>query len=597
MLRFLRNQSLYRKLVLFLNLLIIILLVPIFTLLRGVSVEAAGLNGQARVLDESVLIQAHFADLESEVLAGAKDVATADALVAAAANGDVQVLHTVVLIAAGSRDLDELIVFDTNGVPLTSLTSDSVGVSADEKALSGLGLLGIEVTGLVVRDDGFLLAATAPVRDLSGQIVGAILVGRQVNNDFLTELNFNRENVQISLVYEGQLIAAQSAAENEQSLDISALVKPESIASALNGQTIVEEDLVYDSNDVPYAIGYVPLVIAEKAVGSFVIQSSLKDIFSFRQQLGLTIAGSFLAVVLFAALLLSLFMRYAIVNPVAQLNTAVQAVGSGNLDAPLPTTSSGDEIGQLTISFRLMTNQLQQSIGELRRRNQVIETTGEISQRLTTILNTSELTTAVVQTLQEVFHYYHVQIYLLDKAKQALVMAGGTGDAGLAMLHKHHQIALGKGLVGQAADTKASVLVANVTKIETWLANPLLPETKSELAVPILVGETVLGVLDVQADQEDGLTVEDVALIESVAATVAFALQNARLYEQVQTRADHEAVVNQINQQILSASTMERVLEIAAQELGQSLGVRQTTVQLSGLSKANGRTQEKADAR
>jgi GAF domain-containing protein len=131
--------------------------------------------------------------------------------------------------------------------------------------------------------------------------------------------------------------------------------------------------------------------------------------------------------------------------------------------------------------------------------------------------------------------------------------------------------------------------VDDVSQIVTWISNPLLPNTKSELAVPIAVGDTVLGVLDVQHDEEHALGAEDVALLQSVSSAVAIALQNARLYRQAQQRADQESVVNQINQQLLSAPTVERVLEIAAQGLGKYLGVRRATVQLSRVANSNGR--------
>lgn len=233
--------------------------------------------------------------------------------------------------------------------------------------------------------------------------------------------------------------------------------------------------------------------------------------------------------------------------------------------------------------------QLQQAEALQRQRARVIEASYEINTKLATILEPQQLINEVITQIQALFHYNYVQLYLIDDSGENLVVAGGTGEAGRLLLSRRHQIPVGKGLVGEAAATNAYVLVDDVSQIGTWISNPLLPNTKSELAVPIAVGDTVLGVLDVQHDEESGLTAEDVALLQSVATAVAISLQNARLYEQVNKRAEQEAVVNQINQQILSAPTMERVLEIAAQELGQYLGVQRATVQLSRLSKENGR--------
>ncbi|MAT95689.1 MAG: hypothetical protein CL608_00865 [Anaerolineaceae bacterium] len=241
--------------------------------------------------------------------------------------------------------------------------------------------------------------------------------------------------------------------------------------------------------------------------------------------------------------------------------------------------------------------QLQQAEALQQQRAQVIEASYEINTKLATILEPQQLINEVINQIQALFNYNYVQLYLKDDSGENLVVAGGTGEAGQLLFSRKHQIPVGKGLVGQAAATNTYVLVDDVSQIGTWISNPLLPNTKSELAVPIAVGDTVLGVLDVQHDEEHALGEEDVALLQSVSSAVAIALQNARLYRQTQKRADQESVVNRINQQLLNAPSVERVLEIAAQELGQYLGVRRATVQLSRAAKENGRhSGEKSNA-
>jgi len=276
---------------------------------------------------------------------------------------------------------------------------------------------------------------------------------------------------------------------------------------------------------------------------------------------------------------------------IGALTQTTTAIAEGDLSRVAPVESE-DEIGVLAVSFNTMTSQLRSTLENLEQqvadRTRALETSTEVSRRLSTILDQSQLVREVVEQLRFTLGYYHAHIYLYDESKQNLLMAGGTGEAGRTMLARGHKIEKGRGLVGQAAESNQAVLIPDVTQAEGWLPNPLLPDTKAEVAVPISIGDEVIGVLDVQHNITHGLSNEDTDLIQSIANQVAVALLNAKAYEQAQEQAIREAQVSIISQRIQAATSIEDVLRIAVSELGQTLEAERADIELSMVKKSNG---------
>jgi GAF domain-containing protein len=232
-----------------------------------------------------------------------------------------------------------------------------------------------------------------------------------------------------------------------------------------------------------------------------------------------------------------------------------------------------------------MTEQLQELFGTLEQRvaerTKALTTSAEVTRRLAAVTDPRHLAIEVVEQLQSAFKYYHAHIYFVDETTGDLVMSGGTGEAGAALLARGHKVQKGRGLVGRAAETNAAVLVPDVSQAEGWLPNPLLPETRSEAAVPISLGNRVLGVLDVQESSVDGLKEEDVNLLQSIAGQVAISLQNARVLEEIRTKSELESMVNIIGQKIQRATSVEDTLQTAIRELGSALGASRVKASIS----------------
>lgn len=324
------------------------------------------------------------------------------------------------------------------------------------------------------------------------------------------------------------------------------------------------------------------LLIAEPiAVGSEVIGTV---VYAFDQgvlQAGLARAQTILTLSILIALIITsalvyVFMRNALA-PLSHLSEVAQQIGSGRLSTQV-NVEGYQEVASLATALDTMRSTLQASYSNLEQRvidrTKALSTSTEVSRRLSTILDEKQLISEVVNQVQGAFDYYHVHIYLMDSKQEKLIIAGGTGEAGKIMLNQGHAITVGKGLVGKAGESNSPVLVSNTTNDPDWLPNALLPDTKSEIAVPISVGTDVLGVLDVQQNTIYGLKREDVDLLQSIANQAAIALQNSRTLVSVQERANREQLITSINQKILSENSVESALQVAVREIGRALGTR-----------------------
>ena len=228
---------------------------------------------------------------------------------------------------------------------------------------------------------------------------------------------------------------------------------------------------------------------------------------------------------------------------------------------------------------------------ELDKRAQQLESVAEISSVSSRELDIQKMLESVVHLTQRRFGLYHAHVFVYSENTDTLdIRACGykegdehEGTHGTAKIPLTQE----QSLVARSARTKKAVIVNNVLLEPGWLPNPLLPDTASELAVPLVIGNQVLGVLDVQADHVNAFTDEDAAIYETLAAQVATALQNARSFTQAQKQAEREAMLNVINQKIQGATSVEAVLQIAARELGHALGAPMTVAQLSMKDKSS----------
>jgi tubulin-specific chaperone A len=202
---------------------------------------------------------------------------------------------------------------------------------------------------------------------------------------------------------------------------------------------------------------------------------------------------------------------------------------------------NGDVIGLIGMSRDVTERREMEAL--LAKRAGELETVAEVSTATSTILDTTILLQQVVDLTRERFGLYHAHIYLLNDAGDTLDLVAGAGEKGRKMVAKGWQIPFNReqSLVARVARNRQGEVSNDVTADANWFANPYLPDTKSEMAVPLLVGERVLGVLDVQSNEIGHFSEEDVRIQTTLAAQVAGAIEKARLFGQAQTALEETA--------------------------------------------------------
>ena len=200
------------------------------------------------------------------------------------------------------------------------------------------------------------------------------------------------------------------------------------------------------------------------------------------------------------------------------------------------------------------------------RQNQLLTAAAEIANAATSTLELNKLLVISAELIREKFGFYHVSVFLVEPDSNIAVLRASSGQANQLAVGEH-QLAIGsKSLIGTATATRQPVVVMDVTKDPAHLKNPLLPDTKAEAVIPLLIGELVYGALDVQSTIINAFSDWDVMILDTIADQLAIAVQNARLYTSIQ-------------QEVVERRRAEQGLQFAKEALETQVKVR--TAELS----------------
>jgi nitrate/nitrite-specific signal transduction histidine kinase len=443
--------------------------------------------------------------------------------------------------AEQSQQLEELFLVDLEGTVVVSSDVAQEGDSYDSAAYHSQGELGpyAQLPFGARGSEGAKTVVAIPVVTDDGEMLG-ILAGRagvDKLNAILgarTGLGGTGKCYVVDPKYDQLPIGEASTPGASEGDQQGSEVHSKGIDAAINGQLSgsgVYRD--YRGVDVVGAYTWMP----ELGV-ALLIEQDLSEAFSaIYANLALSVGIALGSVLL--AVGVSMGLTRSIAGPLEDLVEAATQIAAGDTERVAKVTRQ-DEVGVLARAFNSMTAQLRELINSLearveertralRRRAVQLETSARVSREITSILDIDDLLGRVVELIRDAFSYYQVHIFLIDARGEELLMRASTASGRNAI---HKLSAKGTSLNAEAARGGLPVLVSDVADDARYVPDERLPDVRSELVVPLRVGERVIGTLDVQSSQAGTFTGDDVLLMESLGDQIAIAIENARLYDQ-----------------------------------------------------------------
>lgn len=263
----------------------------------------------------------------------------------------------------------------------------------------------------------------------------------------------------------------------------------------------------------------------------------------------------FVLIICLAVALAAYLVFYSfVIHPIENISKAVNDIGVKADPSARLSIEGNDEFASLSQSINEMLAELEQRL-QLQRRVAQIRTASEISRTISAVLDQKELLQQVVNLIAERLDLYYVGVFLIDEKNENAALQAGTGEAGQKMLAANHKLAIGStSMIGRAIAARKSLIALDVGKEAVRFNNPLLQQTRSELAIPIISGEDTLGAMTVQSSQARAFDENDIVVLQGIADSLATALKNAALFQQVQTNLEE---IRSLHRQYLTKSWAE----------------------------------------
>ncbi len=478
-------------------------------------------------------------------------------------------------IASKGSVFEELFLLDASGRVLLSTDPSQIGALHDQQAYFVEGRGGGYVQPPSYSSDTAApsMVVSQPVRDYAGRVLG-VSVGR---------LNLSR----LESVMEEEAGLGQTG--ETYLVDTASLLVtvPRSGQELTLGQEL-DSDGVQRGLALATSVSGAETGWGQRVLGVYRWMPELQVVLLAEQEVSETLALTrgilasglaMLLVVAGVAATVALLVSGRITRPLVGLTITANRLATGDLSHEVPHTGRQDEIGTLARAFSQMSQQLrgliarleervaertrqwQEANFRLQRRAIQLEASGQVARAITSILNLDDLLAQVVNLICDRFGFYHAGIFLLDESGEWAVLRQATGDAGQRMLSRKHRLAVGgQSIVGWVTANRQPHVALDVGTDAVHFKNPDLPHTRSEMALPLIVADRLLGALDVQSIEEAAFDEEDVAILSLMADQVAVAIDNALKFSQEATILEATSPLYRASQHLSMATDFEAVL-------------------------------------
>jgi GAF domain-containing protein/HAMP domain-containing protein len=455
---------------------------------------------------------------------------------------DVADLFRAGLLNPAAALFDSVRLIDRNGNGLINVSVADTSFNRSDETLSA-AYLAIRGAQVQAQSTAFAISSgTAPVAELVttvywrdgtplGYVAATMNNGRVFFNNMRTDApSYSAYSFLTNA--QGVLIAPPGARSRAVAANTS-----DAVTRSLNGQSGVD---TYSAKDRQLYVGYytplggTPLVLVTQAPES-AVEASAQSFFQVR---AFSVAVG-LGVLL---VLLALLLHQLTAPPLRRLRAAAKALSDGDFSFAVPDARRGDEIGLLASSFVNMRDQVRALIDDLEtrvaERTRDITATQDISRFAATQRDLQTLMDRVVDLIVERFpNIYHAQIFLIDADGRDAVLRASTGEVGRQLLTRGHRLGIGSlSVIGQVTQQGRLIVARDAAISQIHRRNEFLPETRAELAIPLRVGERVIGALDVQSRIRDAFEEDQITVLQTMADQIAVAIENVLLYEESMRR-------------------------------------------------------------